>query len=558
MTDGGSRGVRGRGTWQWTANPAFARLEEAYATYLETWGVWMVVHHRGRPLGAGGDEEPAVADGLIDARGALGRLLAALDVAGLGADDAAALANIRASLPELDAWPEPLVGLTFADLALADGAAVSGRAPASVPPEDTELAVLRRETFEAWGAAMTDLDVGGERIDRLTLLTRLGHEADPVVRRRLFQAMEPGWRAAAGDPGAAIEDSPYRRLLRSSAERWRRYGSPVDLNAAALGFDPGTVEAALRRVLATYRQLVLGDRVVEPWGYRYELGALDRRLDALIPIHRLREINDQHLASLGADPALLRIHYDVEPRPDRPVIPTAFTTGLDIPRRGEAGWQPPSAWIFATYAEGGLGNLEELLHESGHGLHVAATRARPAFVSWPAEQGAFVEAIADVVGWTAHEPAFIEEHLRAAVSTRDCVIARYRTFATDAWWTLFEIELHRHPDRDPNEVWAEIAERDMGVVGHPEWAWWAHRGQLIDGPGYLANYPLGAFMVAAVRARIREVRGEWATGDPGWYAFVADGLLRFGGSRTPRAILHDFLGGPLTAAALIADLERAG
>jgi hypothetical protein len=543
------------GPWAWTQDTAFGRLEEAYARYQEAWGAWMVVHHRGAPLEADGAGEAAVSSRLIAAREALGHLLAGIDDAAIDPADAAALANIRASLPELDAWPDPLVGRTFADLAAGDGDPDS---PSSVPPEDAALAVLRRETFDAWGAAMAELDAGGERLDRLTLLTRLGRELDPAARRRLFLAMEPGWRAAAGDHGASIAESPYRRLLQSSAERWRRYGSPVDLNAAALGFDPATVEAALRRVLASYRQLVLGDRVVEPWDYRYELGGLDRRLDALVPHGRLREINDRHLRSLGADPATLRIHYDVEARAGRPVIPTAFTTGLEIPRRTATGWHPPSAWVFATYAEGGLGNLEELLHESGHGLHVAATRARPAFVSWPAEQAAFVEAIADVLGWTTHEPAFLKDQLGADVSVRESVIARYRTFATDAWWTLFELELHRHPDRNPNEVWAEIAERDMGVVGHAEKAWWAHRGQLIDGPGYLANYPLGAFVVAAVRARIRQVRGDWSTGDPGWYPYVADGLLRFGGSRTPGAILADFLGGPLTPDALLEDLERAG
>ena len=65
-------------------------------------------------------------------------------------------------------------------------------------------------------------------------------------------------------------------------------------------------------------------------------------------------------------------------------------------------------------------------------------------------------------------------------------------------------------------------------------------------------------MVAAVRARIREVRGDWAAGDPGWYGFVSERLLRFGGARTPRELLVDFLGGPLTADALLADLARAG
>ena len=47
----------------------------------------------------------------------------------------------------------------------------------------------------------------------------------------------------------------------------------------------------------------------------------------------------------------------------------------------------------------------------------------------------------------------------------------------------------------------------LGLVPHPEWSWWAIRGQLIDGPGYLANYALSAIMAAAVRARIVEVRG---------------------------------------------------
>jgi Zn-dependent oligopeptidase len=281
-------------------------------------------------------------------------------------------------------------------------------------------------------------------------------------------------------------------------------------------------------------------------------------LDPEVPLPRLRLINDAHLAEIGADPAALRIAYDIVPRPDRPVIPTAFTVSLDIARRTRDGWQPARPWVFATYAEGGLGNLEELLHESGHALHYAALRARPAQFSWPADQTAFVEAVADVVGWTVHEPAFLARHLGTTVSTRESVIARYWSVVLDACWTLFELELHRHPDRAPNDAWAEIMEADLGVVGHPEWSWWAHRGQLIDGPGYLASYALGAVMVAAVRARIRQLRGDWATGDPGWYAFVSERLLRFGGARTPRSILPEFLGCPLTAEALLADVERAG
>lgn len=141
------------------------------------------------------------------------------------------------------------------------------------------------------------------------------------------------------------------------------------------------------------------------------------------------------------------------------------------------------------------------------------------------------------------------------MTIRESVAARYGAVMMDAAWTLFEIELHRHPDHSPNEAWAEIMERDLGVRGHPEWSWWAGRGQLIDAPGYLANYALGAIMVAAVRRRIRELRGDWAAGDPGWYAFVSEKLLRFGASIPPRDLLTSFLEGPLIADALIADIE---
>ena len=89
------------------------------------------------------------------------------------------------------------------------------------------------------------------------------------------------------------------------------------------------------------------------------------------------------------------------------------------------------------------------------------------------------------------------------------------------------------PGRRPNDVWAEIVADGLGIEPHPEWSWWAVRGQLIERPGYLANYALSAITAAALRARIRELRGDWSTGDPGWYAFVSERLLRYGGERSP-------------------------
>jgi len=54
-----------------------------------------------------------------------------------------------------------------------------------------------------------------------------------------------------------------------------------------------------------------------------------------------------------------------------------------------------------------------------------------------------------------------------------------------------------------------------------------------------------------------ELRGPWFAGDPGWYAFVAEALFAAGASRAPAELLGTFLGGPLTAEPLLADLRRA-
>lgn len=530
-----------------THDPNVERLEAAYARYLEAWGAWMVGHHRG----IGNSAEERLASALVETRGALSSVVASGRWDDLGADDAAAVRTLRACLPDLDAWAQPLDGRVFAD---SPGDAGTRQATERDGPDP--VATLRRTTFDAWGQAMAELTVGSDAFDRLTVTSMLAREDDETRRRALFLSMEPAWRSLNGDDET---NSPYRRLLVASAALWTREGSPIDANALALGMDPVSVEPTMRRILRAFRTVAIGPGLVEPWDYRHRIGGLARQLDPLVPIDRLRKINDAHLRSIGADPAALNIGYDIHPRGDRPVIPTAFTVTEGIAVRDADGtWTSARPWVFATYAQGGIGNLEELLHESGHALHYAAIRTRPAMFSWPPDQTAFVEAIADVVGWTTHEPAFLREHLGVEITRRESVITRFGGVAMDAAWTLFELELHRHPDRSPNQVWAEIAERDLGIRGHPEWSWWAGRGQLSDGPGYLANYALGAIVVAAVRARVRATRGDWSVGDPGWYRHLSEALLQDGGGRAPRSLLTAYLNGPLTAESLIANIEEAG
>jgi hypothetical protein len=513
-------------------------VERAFAELLAAFGDLVVARTRGAPADPAGGSTRALARRYRARRRAFDGALEGVDGA---YDDARVLANMRATLPWLDEQ-EPTPG--------------AQPTAGSATDEAPEIARARAELYRRYGQAANALRFRGETIDRTTALNRLATEPDPAIRRGLFEALAPVWRTVDGDGGDA---SPYRRLLRASSERWARHGSPIEANAVALGMPVGSIEGVLGQILGAWREIMEPARL-EPWDYRYAVGAAARRLDRLVPVDRLLEINDRYLAALGADPRMLGLTYDILPRPERPLVPVAFTLGMGARPAGQptdGPWTPRPPWVFATYAEGGIGNLLELLHESGHAIHMAAIRTRSGFLDFPESSAAFLEGLADVLGWDTDEPAWQRHWLGAAAEPREALLDRYGAVMLDICWALFEIELHRHPDRRPNDVWAEITADGLGIEPHPEWSWWAVRGQLIDGPGYLANYALSAIMAAAVRARILQVRGSWFAGDPGWYPFVSEALFAPGASRAPADLLETFLGGPLTAEPLLADLRRA-
>lgn len=517
-------------------------VERSFGELLAAFGDLVVARTRGAPVDPAGGSTRALARRYRARRRAFDRALDGVAAGNGGTgDDSRVLANMRATLPWLDEL-EPTPGARPTEGGATD--------------EEPAVARARAALYRRYGEAAETLRFGGETIDRPTALNRLAIEREAAARRALFESLAPVWRVVDGDGGDA---SPYRRLLRASAERWAEHGSPIEANAAALGLPTRSLEGMLHKILAAWRG-VIGPGRIEPWDYRYVTGAAARRLDRLIPADRLLSVNDGYLAALGADPRVLGISYDVLPRSGRPPVPVAFTLGMgawaaDQPPGGP--WTPRPPWVFATYAEGGVGNLLELLHESGHAIHMAAVRTRPAFLDFPEASAAYLEGTADVLGWDVDEPAWQRRWLGVAAEPREAVLNRYGAVMLDICWALFEIEMHRHPKRRPNDVWTEVTADGLGLEPHPEWSWWAVRGQLIDGPGYLANYALSAIMAAAVRERIAEVRGTWFEGDPGWYPFVSDALFVAGASQTPASLLSTFLGGPLTAEPLLADLRRA-
>ncbi|MBI1951168.1 MAG: hypothetical protein HYS34_07380 [Acidobacteria bacterium] len=526
-----------------------------------------------RARGAEGTPDGATLPDLIAryraARATLQKALASVPPEGPGADDRRALEVIKRTF-EKDLGEEQDPGKPDAGPAAAPGGAGTAAPAAGTQAPDggaheadcayvaralaegpDGMRVLSDRMYACFGEAARNLVFEGQTLDRLTVFSLLPVTDDPARRKKLFLAMQPVWRSINGDGGP---ESSFRHLVRLSAAKRGADKNPVEAGAGVLGIDPGAIEGWLTAVLEKWREIT-PDRIIEPWDFAYEAGRASRTLRAAIPLEVLKPANDRFYHDLGAEVAALGIQYDLLPRDGKD--PVAFTTFGARPRHKDGTWVRGEPWVFAAYRVGSIDNLNELLHETGHAIHIAAIRTRPAFMDWP-DSDLFTEGIADIAALEIFEPAWQRKYLGTSVPLADSLRAKYAGIVMDVAWTLFEIRMHRTPGADPNDVWSDITGRYFRVRPHPELSWWAARGQLINLPGYMLNYAVGAILVADLRARAKDLHGAYTEGDPSWYGWVSERLYRFGLERPSRQVIEDFLGRPVSPRALLEDLGRAG
>jgi hypothetical protein len=464
-------------------------------------------------------------------------------------EDLRALAAMRRTLEIY--LPEESNESTSATADTGESAKVEcGYDPESVANGEGGYEALSKRIYDCFSEAAHSLSFEGEPMDRLTVFGRLPSTDEPSRREGLWRAMAPIWESVNGDNGP---QSPYRTLIRLNAARMKIEGEVLGDSVRGIGVEPEVMEGWLTQVLQKWHDITPAT-AIEPWDFAYHAGRGNRALSDAIPADSLRAINDRFYRDLGADPVALQVRYDLEPRPSKD--PVAFATFGRRPRFAGGAWVLGEPWVFASYQIGGLDNLLELLHETGHAIHIAAIRTRPAFMDWP-DSDIFTEGVADIATWEMYEPLWQERYLGTSVSIEDAIAAKYAAIVMDIAWALFEVRMHRGPERDPNEVWGEICQRYFRINPHPGLAWWAVRGQLIDSPGYMMNYAAGAIMNADLRVRARELYGSYTEGDPDWYARISEGLYRFGLEKTSKEVVEAFLGRPVSPQALLDDMSRA-
>lgn len=415
---------------------------------------------------------------------------------------------------------------------------------------DLDYASLRKALVSCFVEVGGNLSFEGGKINRQGSLDLLHEIEEPERRKAVFAALDPLWKAINGNNEP---DSPYRRMIAMAAADAAKNGSEIDRAARDAGVDNAEVEKWLEQILDAWRQST-SDQPVEPWSFSYQGAEADRLLAAAIPRASLQPINQHFYQDLGADLKQLGALYDLDPQPGKAAL--AYTEFVTHGRMVHGVWQPTIARVSAPYARGGLFVLNELVHENGHVINITAIRNRPAFVDWPSSL--FAEAFADVPSWSTYEPAWQRRYLGNDTPEQLSLRALFSVVILDVAWSLFELRMLRAPATDPNALWTEITNHYLHIIPHPELSWWALRVQLVDAPGYMVNYGLGAALTADMRQHIQEVLGPFDTGDARWYRWLGEHLLQDGSERDTRTLLQDFLGRPVSPQALLNQIHRLG
>jgi hypothetical protein len=404
---------------------------------------------------------------------------------------------------------------------------------------------LRAALYVCFDERAEGITYRGERVGRLGALGLLDTLPTSAERRAAFQAMSP--LTAAVHAGGT--ESPYRRITRLENARMR---ANVDAALETLGLDAVEGEAWLERALEAWSRSLPYERA-EAWDFRYLMrGGSDAAAPACSSVEAQIAANARFYRDLGADLGALGVIVDTQSG-----APVAYADFARIGREVDGQWRPAVPWTTLTMDVGGPDAAALLVHETGHTAHYAAMRARPSQI-FPDDISLLLEATADVTAWSVWEPMWQEKYADCAYPASASLRIKLAPVMMDMAWGLFEMRMARAPGSDPNVVWGEITERYFRVSRRDGVAWWAVRGQLVEEPGYMVNYALGAFVTADLRARVRDEVGNFDAGNEHWYAYMSRNLYVRGGEEPPRQLLRRFLGRDVTPDAFLDELHRLG
>jgi hypothetical protein len=380
---------------------SLARTENSYADFMDASSI-MAAIDSGLLVSYRGKDRSAWKQIREEKSKEVGELLGRISEKKLSATDARALMLIRKSV----------------ESTAADQISLTHKVPChDAQRSDLSVADLRSALYSCFDEVGNNLEFEDNRVSRVSAFDLMTQTSDSQRRKALFMAFVPLWRALNG---SNEPESPYRRMIVQSAAEAAKNGSRVDDAAKTLGVPSAQIETWLVQILDAWRQ-VSGSQQIEPWDYRYLAGKADRSVSKAIPREALLPITQRYYKDLGADLGQLGVLYDLDERPGK--APLAYTDFVVRGRMANTMWQPTVVYVSGNYARGGLGLLNEFVHENGHAVHMMALHTDPAFMDLG--DPVFYEAFADVPSWDTYEPTWQKKYLGMSAAESDSLRALY-------------------------------------------------------------------------------------------------------------------------------------
>ena len=155
-----------------------------------------------------------------------------------------------------------------------------------------------------------------------------------------------------------------------------------------------------------------------------------------------------------------------------------------------------------------------------------------------------------------YEPVWQQKYLGTAFDEKTSLRSLFGNALLDVAWSLFELRMLRDPTADLNVVWTGITSHYLHIKPHPEVLWWAMRVQLGGNPGYMVHYGLGAVLTAEIRHKTAESIGPFDAGNPKWYSWTSERLLRHGSECDNQTLMRSLLERPPSPEAVLAEIGR--
>jgi oligoendopeptidase F len=411
---------------------------------------------------------------------------------------------------------------------------------------DPELSGLVEELEKIYATAR--FDVGGKRLARADLNTRVSREPDREKRRQ-------AWEARAQLAPLASDRVRRAMVLRQKlAERF--VGEPypdfllrrnqVDRGKMLAWFEEirRETQSEFERLSARMRR-ELGVETLEPWDIDFFFARLSgASVDAALPRDEGWPRVQALARSLGYDLAGLPLRLEV--------ADIAFGGGTYPIRYGKE-------IRILVNAYDGLTFTDTLLHETGHALHYVFDD-EPTFLLQSNYAQPFDEGLGQAMSLLLY---------RAEVATRffgltpEQVHALREAYRLGSLFdlrqriasSLFEFEAYASPEEDLPALYDRLFQKHVGVSTHglPVWAF---NPFYATGPIYQQSYVLAEMVGRQIHDALDRRFGRAWGAEAG--AYLRSRFLRRGGSLTLDEILAEGTGRPLSAASLIAALKESG